>query len=202
MHVCRWSAWNQSRQGLSPVPPLLSRLGCSVGGDRVGFGQVCCAISSQQLLCCHLFACEFCLLGALWILGGFFSSHYIHFPILVSFHPLPLSEPGKGGRCGEAGVTCWFTSRKSPVLGLSWVLPLWGYKQHLSVLLLLMILAVSRYHCFSLCSVLLVLSHTPAFIHSALSANTSVFLSQPLHLYSAHKSQTMNVITGDTATQW
>lgn len=37
----------------------------ALGGDRVGFGQVCCAISSQQLLCCRLFACEFCLLGAL-----------------------------------------------------------------------------------------------------------------------------------------
>lgn len=62
----------------------------------------------------------------------FFPTIMSIFPFWVSFHPLPLLEPGKGGRCGEAGVTCWFSSGKSPVLGLSWVLALWGYKQHLS----------------------------------------------------------------------
>lgn len=84
--------------------------------------------------CCHFFACQFCLLGALWILGGVFFRRFINFPILGVFILCPSWNKGK-----EAGVErmVWptghppvvragFSCGGSPVLGLSWVLALGG----------------------------------------------------------------------------
>lgn len=92
-----------------------------VGGGRVGFGQVCCAISSQQLLYCHFFC--------LWILltWYFMSLRWIFFPVIFIFpclHHLPLLEQGEGSRCGEAGAPYWPSScsqsTRFPVAGHCW----------------------------------------------------------------------------------
>lgn len=84
--------------------------------------------------CCHFFACEFCLLGALWILGGVFSAVLLIFPFWVSSSSAPLGTRGRRqvwrGWCdllatlllSEHGFSCG----GSPVLGLSWVLALGG----------------------------------------------------------------------------
>lgn len=132
-----------------------------------------------------------------------FSPHYINFPILgvfLSSAPLGTRERRQvwRGWC-DLLVFQWEVTGAGPQLSAGLV----GVSTApLSVLLLLMILAVSGYHCFSLCSVLSSGAFTHTCTHSfCVSASISVFLSQPLNLYSAHKSQTMNVITGDTATQ-
>lgn len=129
MHVHRWSAQNQSRQAPSAVPPSLSLLGCSQWWWQSGFcpGLLCHLQPAASIV--PFFACEFCLLGALWILGDFFPLLYVfsHFGCL---RPLPLLEQGEGVRCdlvailqlSEHGFSCG----RSPVLGLSWVLALRG----------------------------------------------------------------------------
>lgn len=200
MHVHRWSAQNQSRQAPSAVPPSLSLLGCSQWWWQSGFcpGLLCHLQPAASIV--PFFACEFCLLGALWILGDFFPLLYVFSPFGCP-RPLPLLEQGEGVRCdlvailqlSEHGFSCG----RSPVLGLSWVLALRGVNSTCPTFIAVNDLG---YHCFSLCSVLSSHAFTHIYIHSFfISASISVTTSTSLQCSWVSNHECYHCYT---ATQW
>lgn len=148
------------------------------------------ASSFYSAVFCLWILLTWCFMNLRWL----FSPIICIFPFWVSSSSASL---GTGGRSQvwpsghppalRAWVFLWQVTSAGPQLSAG----LEGCKQHLYPLLLLLMILATIVLAFAL-FFLLMLSHISTFIHSSYQP---VFLSQPLHLYNAHESQTMNVIT-------